>query len=91
MSMRFVYVLAWPVPMSDTYPPEDDKAVCARWLMLIHRELQELGIDPLLIHLDDDGVTLTDMTLTDELFLIATRLDFDAAMAQSRENRAGRE
>jgi metal-sulfur cluster biosynthetic enzyme len=58
----------------------------ARHLMLIVRELRELGIDPEIVLLDDDGVTQTDMTLTDELCLIAFSIDFDAAMAISTES-----
>ena len=43
----------------------------ATHLMLIVRELRELGLDAPLVRLSDDGVTQTDLTLTDELALIA--------------------
>lgn len=52
----------------------------ARHLALIVRELKELNINPQLVHLSADGVTLTDLTLTDELFLIAMQLDAHAAL-----------
>jgi hypothetical protein len=53
----------------------------ARHLMLIARELRELGIDPPLVHLSEEGVTDTGMTLVDELWLIASQLDWDTAMS----------
>ena len=61
----------------------------ARHLMLIVRELRELKIDPEIVRLDDDGVSQTGLTLTDELSLIALTLDWDAAMAISREPAGG--
>jgi hypothetical protein len=48
--------------------------------MLIARELRELGIDPPLVYLTENGVSDTGMTLVDELYLIAVQLDYDAAM-----------
>ena len=57
----------------------------ARHLMLIVRELRELQLDPELVRLDNDGVTLTGMTLTDELSLIALNINWDAAMATTQE------
>ena len=56
-------------------------AAQAGHLMLIVRELLELGLNPQLVRLDDDGVTVLDMTLTDELSLIAMSIDYSAAMA----------
>lgn len=65
-----------PVPVAD----------CAQWLVRIMRDLQSTpGADPFLVKLDDDGVTLTEMRLSDELYLIACRLDFDAVMAMNSE------
>jgi hypothetical protein len=58
-----------------------DLAQHASHLMLIVRELRELGIDPEIVLLGENGVTQTGMTLTDELSLIAINLDYDAAMA----------
>lgn len=57
-----------------------DLAEQARHLMLIVRELRELGFDMPLVRLDDDGVTEMSMTLSDELALIALAIDWDAAM-----------
>lgn len=57
-----------------------DLAQQAQHLMLIVRELRELGYNPPLVHLAEDGVTQLDMTLADELALIALAIDWDAAM-----------
>lgn len=65
-----------PVPVAD----------CAQWLVRIMRDLQSSpGLDPLLVKLEPDGVTLTEMRLSDELYLIACSLDFDAVMAMNEE------
>lgn len=53
----------------------------ARHLMLIVRELLELGINPPRVWVDEDGVTETGMTLTDDLSLIAINIDYAAAMS----------
>lgn len=68
------------------YSPADQ----ARHLMAIVRELRELGIDPPLVQLSEDGVTEVGMTLTDELSLIAINIDYDAAM-EAQPSRAVRQ
>ncbi len=69
--------------MSDLNRPE--AAACthadqARWLMLVIRELRELKLDLPLVRLDDDGVTETNLNLTDELWLIAFQINHAVAM-----------
>lgn len=57
---------------------------CAGHLVLIARDLRQAG-DARLVRLSGDGVASAGITLADELWLIALRLDGKSAMALAKE------
>lgn len=57
-----------------------DHAKWVRHLLLIARELRELGIAPEIVILSEEGVTPAGMTLPDEVELVAMNIDFAEAM-----------
>lgn len=60
-------------------------AECARQLILIGRDLRAAG-DVGLVRFTDDGLIPAEITLADELELIAMRLDFDGCMEHARDS-----
>ena len=60
----------------------------AEHLVRLSKNVRAAG-DMRLVWLGDDGVSEVDMTLADELFLIALNLDYDAAMSAHKEGDRG--
>lgn len=63
-------------------PDEFTRARAAEWLARISRDVRLAG-DMSLVHLDEDGVRPAGMTLADEIWLVASQLDWDVAMSIS--------
>lgn len=70
-----------PLDPPNTHP---DATRCAEWLVRIAHDLRQAG-DLRLVRLDEDGVRNEPISLADELWLVASALNFGRAMGLATE------